>query len=283
VRALAVYNKKDFENFLNKDKIKKQKIKKRIITSVSAVLAIVIIAGLVFLLMRDRGNYIKEDNYTEAIDFAIEKFANEKVGSFDAYARFSYNYKTSPRPDKPVEDLKDNDIYIEYDKKDDSNKDNDINEDNSDQDEESNENDNQNENTNQNPTDKPQENNPAPSPETTIYEYDHFFAIAGRGNYPGYGISGPTFIQDIRKEVCLAIKAYTTMPLAGGTDKGNYRLQYYDKQYDYVYFFLTGEVRKVDKLYLKQLDDTTGKNSYDVYNFLISLTEDKSSNIANPY
>ena len=275
---MAVYSRKDFENYINKDKIKKQKIKKRTIIGASCTCVVVLLIGLISLFFVDKSNFIKEDNYTAAINTAIQKFANEKVTSHDAYPRLSYNYlSSSPRPTSPVEEDEDKDIYIDYSKEDKEDKienkeDNTLEEDNTNNTEEI------TAPTKPRPTTSNIEENEDGEEEEKSYEYDYFIEVAGKGNYPGYNIMGGSFIQDIRKELCLAIKAYTSLPLASG--EGNYKLDYKDSQYDYVYFFLVGEVKKVDKTYLKQLDGNAGQNTYDVYSFWISLTENKSSKIA---
>ena len=284
---MAVYSRKDFENYINRDKIKKQKIKKRVWQGVALFLSVLMVLGIVFLFLRDRSIYIKEDNYTEAIDYAVQKFAFDEVLSCGNYPRLSYDKKALPtHPSSSVEDKKENDdIYIEYD--DNGNRidpsiSTDKEEENSEGENAKQEMEDTTEPTEPNET-KPNNNENTPEKEEEekkIYEYDLFKAAAGKGNYPGYGMSGNNFIQNMRREVCLAIKAYTTMPLAKGVNDGIYRIDYEDSRYDYVYFFLTGETKKVDKAYLSQLDDKIGKNSYNVYHFWISLTSDRSSNIA---
>lgn len=262
---MAVYSKKDYENFINREKIKKQKIKKRILNCSFIIMFIALIAFFVFLFMGNKNNFMKTDNYTDAMNYAIQMFATETPKSHNDHPRLTYNYMQLPptHSQNPVED----------DEIDDSNEfDDKVNTDN--KTETNNNNTNTNKETNKQDTGKE---------EKKRYEYDYFVEVAGKGNYPGYSIVGPNFIKDIRKEVIIAIKAYTTLPLPTGSSQDDYRLGYKDDKYDYIYFFLTGEVRKVEKSYLKTLDEKyeTGKKSYDIYNFWISLTEDKSSKIAS--
>lgn len=276
---MAVYNRKDFENFLNKEKIRKQKIKNRIIKSVAFVFCALIVIGAFYLFSQDRNNFIFEDNCTEAINYAIEQFKTVKPATHDDYPRLSYDFKTLPThpSDNVVQDsqnsnnnnngvvvLPNGDIVKEYETNNKQDKNNNTTNKNSNADI----NNNNTTNNKQNTEEK----------ENKTYEYDYFIEIAGKGNLPGYNIVGSNYIHEIREQLCLAIKAYTTMPLASGED--TYRLNYHDDRYDYVYFFLAGEVKKVDKAYLKQLDGVVGQNSYDIYSFWISLTENKSSKIA---
>ena len=278
---MAVYSRKDFENFINKEKIRKQKIKNRIIKIITLTFCVILVIGAVYLFSQDRNNFIFEDNCTDAINYAIEQFKTTEPKSHDDYPRLSYNYKTLPThpSNNVVQDtensnnnnmngvvvLPNGDIIKEYN----TNNNNNDTDKNTTNNTESKNNKETNKNTNKT-TDKEQEEK--------TYEYDYFIEIAGKGNLPGYNIVGGNYIHEIREQLCLAIKAYTTMPLASGED--TYRLDYRDDRYDYVYFFLAGEVRKVDRAYLKQLDGTAGQNTYDIYNFWISLTEDKSSKIA---
>ena len=280
---MAVYSKKDFEQYLNRDKIRKAKIKKRIITCTTIFLIVALLIGLIALIFRDRSIYIKEDNYTDAMNFAIQKFAYEEVLSHTFYPRLSYDFSSLPaRPPLSVEDEENDDIYIEYDENGNRIPSNITNETENKTDNKTDNISDGNENKKE-PIGNNQESNKnqVETEEKKAYEYDHFIHIAGKGNFPGYGITGPNFIEEIRKELCLAIKAYTTMPLAKGTDDGIYKMNYNSDQYDYIYFFLTGEVRKVDKIYLSQLDDEIGKDTYSVDSFWISLTENRSSKIAN--
>jgi len=289
---VAVYSKKDYENFINRDKIRKRKIKKRIFACLYGLIAIGIIVGTVFLFMQDRTNYIKEDNYTDAINYAIDKFATIKPMSHDDYPRLTYDFYSLP-PITPNDSVEDNNIHKDYaldNNKDTTNNNTNIennasvdntikNTDNKTEIKPNNEDANKGENKgeNNNPDYIVDEDEEKPA----FFEYDYFVEIAGKGNYPGYNVVGPNFIQNIRTELCLAIKAYTTMPIASGSLKGNYRLDYHDDTYDYVYFFLLGEVKKVDKNYLKTLDETAlNKNYYNLDNFWISLTEDKSSQLS---
>lgn len=263
---MAVYNKKDYENFINREKIKKQKIKKRIRNCFFAVIAVVLIAFLVCLFIGNKNNFIKTDNYTDAMNYAIQMFVTETPKSHNDHPRLTYNYMQLPptHSQNPVEDDNKDDSSNSNEESNDSNVDN-IN------------------NTNKETNNKTNNTNKDNAEEQKRYEYDYFVEVAGKGNYPGYGIVGPNFIKDIRKEVIIAIKAYTTLPLPTGSSQDDYRLGYKDDQYDYIYFFLTGEVKKVEKSYLKMLDEKyeIGKMSYDIDNFWISLTEDKCSNIAN--
>lgn len=254
---MAVYSKKDYENFINRDKIKKQKIKKRIRNGCIIVLFVALITFFIYLFIGNKNNFMKTDNYTDAMNYAIQMFATETPKSHNDHPRLTYNYMQLPptHTQDPVED----------EEKDNNNNDTEGVEDNT-------------------PTNKETNNNQNKEEEPVKrYEYDYFVEVAGKGNYPGYSIVGPNFIQDIRKEVIIAIKAYTTLPLPTGSSQGDYRLDYKDDKYDYIYFFLTGEVKKVEKSYLKALDEKyeIGKKSYDIYNFWISLTEDKSSDIAS--
>ena len=278
---MAVYSRKDFENFINKEKIRKQKIKNRIIKIITLIFCVILVIGAVYLFSQDRNNFIFEDNCTDAINYAIEQFKTTEPKSHDDYPRLSYNYKTLPThpSNNVVQDtensnnnnmngvvvLPNGDIIKEYN----TNNNNNNTDKNTTNNTESKNNKGTNKNTNKT-TDKEKEEK--------TYEYNYFIEIAGKGNLPGYNIVGGNYIHEIREQLCLAIKAYTTMPLASGED--TYRLNYHDERYDYVYFFLAGEVKKVDKAYLKQLDGVVGQNSYDIYNFWISLTENKSSKIA---
>lgn len=269
---MAVYNKKDFELFLNKEKIRKKKIKDRIIKIFAFVLVIALVITGIHFFKQDRNNFFFEDNYTDAMNYAIKQFLTDKPTSHDNYPRLTYNYNSLPPTPPTNSDVNDsknsNDIIIDYTKNDTDNIDNkNTNNKDTNKDKETNTNNNSNNTTDNNQV-----------TENKTYEYDHFLEIVGKGNYPGYNVTGKNFIKDIRKELCLAIKAYTSMPLASGQD--TYKVNYYDDKYDYVYFFLAGEVKKVDKSYLKTLDDEVGKNTYDIYNFWISLTSHRSSKIA---
>ena len=111
-------HKNKLRNHSNRDKIKKAKIKKRIKISVLLFLVVAFFVGAIFLLLKDRNIYVKEDNYTNAMNVAVQKFAYEDVLSHDYYPRLSYNYKSLPttHPSQPdVEDENNNDIQIEYD------------------------------------------------------------------------------------------------------------------------------------------------------------------------
>ena len=281
MKLVAVYSKKDYENYINRDKIRKKKIRKRIIGISSAVLTVAAIVGLVILFMQDRDNHMKTDNYTDAMNVAIEKYATIVPKSHSDYPRLTYNYnapRPSTLPDNPVADSNNNNNAEE-----DKTVSNDAIEDETFTNPYNNEENSSIETPDIENTDKTPDNNISSDNEKEKrYEYDYFIEVAGKGNYPGYNIVGSNFIQDIRKELILAIKAYTSMPLSTGSTADDYRLGYYDDTYDYIYFFLIGEVKKVEKSYLKSLDESAlNKDSYNVYNFWISLTEDKSSNLAN--
>lgn len=297
---MAVYSKKDYENFINRDKIRKKKIKKRIYTILSIVLVIATIASSIILFRQDKTNFMKDDNYTEAINYAIQQFVNIEVVSHNDYPRLTYDFFSLPPI--PPEDLvvkDDNTINKDYtsdnnEEDPDSETENNNNQETTDnnqteiKDDNIKDNNNKDDNNKGNDKDNNIEGEEEPDyivdkeeEEPPYYEYDYFREIAGKGNYPGCGVAGPNFIRDIRAELGLAIKAYTRMPLITNTKEKDYRLDYKDDTYDYVYFFLAGVVKKVDKSYLKNLDETaTNKNVFNIYNFWISLTEDKSSQLA---
>ena len=280
MNKVAVYSKKDYENFINRDKIRKKKIKKRIYNTITIFVVLAIIAGEVVLFSQDKTNYIKEDNYTYAINYAIDRFVNEKPVSHDDFPRLTYDFYSLPPilPNNPVDD---NTIHKDYTTEENTES-TDENSNIEQTDNKENNNDNKVEdNKNEDAEDKEKPDYIIEEEKETYFEYDHFIEIAGKGNYPGCGITGPNFIKEIRAELCLAIKAYTTMPLDTNIKEREYRIDYKDDTYDYVYFFLAGEAKKVDKNYLKKLDETaTNKNVFSIYNFWISLTEDKSSQLA---
>ena len=277
---MAVYSKKDYENFINRDKIRKRKIKKRIKSIIAIFVMLSIIIGGVILFSQDKTNYMKEDNYTDAINYAIDRFVNEKPISHDDFPRLTYDFYSLPpiTSNNPVED---NTIHKDYTTE--ENTESTDNNSNIEQiDNKENNNDNKVEdNKNKDAEDKEKPDYIIEEETPTYFEYEHFVEIAGKGNYPGCGITGANFIKEIRAELCLAIKAYTSMPLDTNIKEREYRIDYKDDTYDYIYFFMAGEVRKVDKSYLKKLDETvTNKNIFNIYNFWISLTEDKSSQLA---
>lgn len=350
---MAVYNKKDFENFLNKEKIEKEKKKKKVLKIISIVLSCFLIAGIAFLIFSREENYYKEDNVTKSINYALEQFATVKPVSHDDYPRLSLQYndvynipeddeenkennKKEPQEDKkeptdqptedPPSDKTDGSYEIIFTNMEspthsqnalvnESLYNNTYKESNDIQYIENNNitNINQNNNTyyndrlvndiilnnnkygnidhitlenTQEETNKSTEDKDTTSEETSSNEeetinpnpseYEYFLQIAGKGTYPGYEVSGQNYIKAIQKEVCLAIKAYTTMPLASDS----YRLKFTDDEYDYVYFFLIGEVRKVKKSYLSRLEDDASKNVLSLESFWVSLTEYKGSKTA---
>lgn len=268
---MAVYSKKDYENYLNRDKIKKKKRRKKIRNILIIVGIVGILASIVLLLFRDKENFIKTDNITDAINFAIDKFAEEIPTSHNNYPRLSYDTTALPSitPNNPVEDTNNNLIFKEYGDKTEEEQTN--KEETKDKDTTTN-----NLNTETNKEETTQKPN-----KSKYYEYDHFEQIAGKGNFPGYGIMGKDFIKDIRKELMIAVKAHTTLPLAQKDGAEQYYIDEPGGNYDYVYFFLAGEVKKVDKTYLLLMDDSDyNKTTYDIYDFWISLTQDKSSGLA---
>jgi hypothetical protein len=114
VKSVAVYSKKDYENYINRDKIKKQKIKKRIYRTIIIVAIIALFSGLIALFFQDKTNFVKTDNYTDAINYAIDKFVNIKPTSHDDYPRLTYDFYSLPpiTPNDSVED--ENVIHKEY-------------------------------------------------------------------------------------------------------------------------------------------------------------------------
>lgn len=310
---MAVYNKVSFEKYLNKEEYRKKKIKKKIIAGVCSTVFIILIALVIIFFPEKENPNLLDDNYTTAINVAIEKFATEKVESHDNYPRLSFQLYSTPNSsivgDKIVI-TNDNNTTEDTTNKNNTNKEetnnsnntnienttnnyedtsNKTNTDNKVVESTTNANTEETTNNNQDTSDNKTDNKndkKEPDKNTDIEtdnepkEYDIFKEIAGKGNYPGYNVSGPSFVLQMRKEVCLAIKAYTSLPLASGKDV--YALDYYDDKYDYVYFFLAGEVKKVDKEYLKQLDEKTLKgDSHYIYNFWISLTRNEASSIAS--
>lgn len=277
---MAVYSKKDYENFINRDKIRKRKIKKRIKSIIAIFVMLSIIVGGVILFSQDKTNYMKEDNYTDAINYAIDRFVNEKPISHDDFPRLTYDFYSLPpiTSNNPVEDNTIHKDYTTEENTESTDKNSNIEQ----IDNKENNNDNKVEdNKNKDAEDKEKPDYIIEEETPTYFEYEHFVEIAGKGNYPGCGITGTNFIKEIRAELCLAIKAYTSMPLDTNIKEREYRIDYKDDTYDYIYFFMAGEVRKVDKSYLKKLDETaTNKNIFNIYNFWISLTEDKSSQLA---
>ena len=341
---MAVYSKKDFENFLNKEKIKKQKIRNKILKITAIILSVSIFAGILLLIFSQKENYFKEDNITKAINFAIDQFATVEPVSHDDYPRLSLKFSdvytmpeleekdknnkqdkeekpTTDQPtDPPTEEetnssheviftgvntspthpnqlLVNESIYSDTNNTDNkliytnNNLNNTYNDtllndfiltDNKKYNsiynnsyytsltntQETNNEEAEKEEPTQNTNNDPLNDIPT--------EYEYFLQIAGKGNYPGYDVSGKNYIKVIQKEVCLAIKAYTTMPLSSTS----YKLKFTDDTYDYVYFFLIGEVKKVKRSYLSQLEDDASKNVLSLESFWVSLTEDRGSKTA---
>lgn len=82
-------------------------------------------------------------------------------------------------------------------------------------------------------------------------EYDCLSAKAGKGVFPGYNIfageTGADVLNGIRKEAAIAIKAFSDTAVSD-----NYTIPPpADEECEYVYYYLTGEVKKVKRSSLK--------------------------------
>ncbi|HBT65569.1 MAG TPA: hypothetical protein DEB10_13015, partial [Ruminococcaceae bacterium] len=98
-------------------------------------------------------------------------------------------------------------------------------------------------------------------------EYSIFAAKAGKGTFPGYNIiagsSNSDVLAQIRKEAVIAIKAYSDAAVSD---------EYFvsapaDSEYEYVYYYLTGQVKK-----MKSADLITTSAS-DYLNGVINIDE----------
>ncbi|MBQ9838027.1 MAG: prepilin-type N-terminal cleavage/methylation domain-containing protein [Oscillospiraceae bacterium] len=85
-------------------------------------------------------------------------------------------------------------------------------------------------------------------------EYATFADKAGDGTYPGYniiaGAGGADVLDEIRREAVIAIKAFSDTAVSD---------EYYisppaDSEYEYVYYYLTGEVKKMKRSELTTAD-----------------------------
>ncbi len=112
-------------------------------------------------------------------------------------------------------------------------------------------------------------------------EYPIFAAKAGQGTYPGFNIiAGPTsgdVLAQIRKEAVIAIKAFSDTAVSN---------DYYinppaDADYEYVYYYLTGEVKKMKRSDL----NVTSADGYisgqlDINDYWVYLSRDGGSGAA---
>lgn len=98
-------------------------------------------------------------------------------------------------------------------------------------------------------------------------EYATFSSKAGQGTYPGYNIIANTgnsaVLAQIRREAVIAIKAY------GDTAVSD---EYFinppaDADYEYVYYYLTGDVKKVKR------SDLTTTSASDLLNGIINVSD----------
>lgn len=98
-------------------------------------------------------------------------------------------------------------------------------------------------------------------------EYTIFADKAGNGNFPGFNIiatnSNADVLDDIRREAVIAIKAFSDAAVSD---------DYYiappaDADYEYVYYYLTGEVKKMKR------DDMSTDSSAGLLNGNINIDE----------
>ena len=112
-------------------------------------------------------------------------------------------------------------------------------------------------------------------------EYPIFASKAGQGTYPGFNIiAGPTngdVLAQIRKEAVIAIKAFSDTAVSD---------DYYinppaDSDYEYVYYYLTGEVKKMkkDDLTITSADGYVG-GQLNIQDYWVYLSRDGGSGAA---
>ncbi len=112
-------------------------------------------------------------------------------------------------------------------------------------------------------------------------EYDTFAAKAGNGTYPGYniiaGLNNADALDEIRREAVIAIKAFSDTAVSD---------EYYipppaDADYEYVYYYLTGEVKKMKR---DDMTTTSGaellNGNIDIQDYWVYLSRDGGSGAA---
>lgn len=115
----------------------------------------------------------------------------------------------------------------------------------------------------------------------TDAEYPVFASKAGQGTYPGFNIiAGPAngdVLTQIRKEAVIAIKAFSDTAVSA---------DYYinppaDSDYEYVYYYLTGEVKKMKKadLTVTSAEDYVG-GQLNIQDYWVYLSRDGGSGAA---
>lgn len=112
-------------------------------------------------------------------------------------------------------------------------------------------------------------------------EYETFYTRSGKGTFPGYNIiagsSDADVLSKIRREAVIAIKAYSDTAVSD---------EYYipapdDSDYEYVYFYLTGEVKKMKRSDLKTTSATEMLNGViNVRDYWVYLSRDGGSGAA---
>lgn len=112
-------------------------------------------------------------------------------------------------------------------------------------------------------------------------EYATFSSKAGQGTYPGYNIiageNNGDVLTQIRREACIAIKAFSDTPVSD---------DYYinppaDSDYEYVYFYLTGDVKKMKRSELRMTSaDEFVSGVINVSDYWVYLSRDGGSGAA---
>ncbi len=112
-------------------------------------------------------------------------------------------------------------------------------------------------------------------------EYAMFASKAGNGNYPGYniiaGIGNADVLDEIRREAVIAIKAFSDTAVND---------EYYieppaDADYEYAYYYLTGEVKKVKRADMHTADGADLLNgNIDIEDYWVYLSRDGGSGAA---
>ncbi len=115
----------------------------------------------------------------------------------------------------------------------------------------------------------------------TNSEYAIFSSKAGNGTYPGYniiaGLNSANALDMIRREAVIAIKAFSDTAVSD---------EYYisppaDADYEYVYYYLTGEVKKMKRDDMTTTsDDALLNGNIDIKDYWVYLSRDGGSGAA---
>ncbi len=115
----------------------------------------------------------------------------------------------------------------------------------------------------------------------TNSEYATFANKAGNGTFPGYniiaGLGGTDVLDQIRREAVIAIKAFSDTSVSD---------EYFinppaDSEYEYVYYYLTGEVKKEKRSDMKTAEGTNLLNgNINIDEYWVYLSRDGGSGAA---